>query len=71
MREIRYLFMYIDESFLRFQRHVEYNASIYNPQCYRTQPLRANSETKLGILSQLAKETELFQPFLNQIGSEL
>jgi hypothetical protein len=28
MREIRYLFMYIDESFLRFQRHVEYNASI-------------------------------------------
>ena len=58
-REIRYLFMYIDESFLRFQRHVEYNASI-NPQCCRTHPLQANSVAKLDILFQLAKHFEFF-----------
>ena len=29
----------------------------------RTPPFRANSEAKLEILSQLAKETEFFQPF--------
>ena len=66
MREIRYLPSYIDESFLRFQRQVENNASIYSPQCLND-TLTGEFRAKLVIFSQITKENMFFLSFFGQL----